>query len=221
MLTELFLKIAYAGAEWILWILVAASIISLATIVERFMFFYRQRVDIESLSKQLSEHLRAGNLRGAWDLVSTQKAVECFVVTAGLWALKRGPRACGESMLSAKAKARKSLEAGLVVLGTIGSTSPFVGLLGTVLGIIHAAHDLAESGASNPGAVMTGVFEALVATAVGLFVAIPAVIAFNAFQRKVRATLSQVDALAHLVLANAPVAPSESAPAPSVARMVT
>jgi biopolymer transport protein ExbB len=91
-------------------------------------------------------------------------------------------------------------------LGTIGANAPFIGLLGTVLGIVKAAHDMAvNSGtadAANPNAVMSGVFEALVATAVGLCVAIPAVVAFNLLQRRVRTTNAQVDSLAHLVLSS-------------------
>jgi biopolymer transport protein ExbB len=71
-----------------------------------------------------------------------------------------------------------------------------------VLGIIKAANELTGDAArNNPNAVMNGVFEALVATAVGLFVAIPAVVAFNLFQRRVRKSLSQTDSLAHLLLA--------------------
>ena len=103
-------------------------------------------------------------------------------------------------MLSAKARERGRIDAHLNVLATIGSNAPFVGLLGTVLGIIKAARDLSAS--SGASAVMSGVFEALVATAVGLFVAIPAIVAYNIFQKKVRRTFSQVDTLSHLVLAN-------------------
>jgi biopolymer transport protein ExbB len=80
-----------------------------------------------------------------------------------------------------------------------------------VLGIIKAAHEMnVAAGGHDPARVMSGVFEALVATAVGLFVAIPAVVAYNLFERKVRKRLSQVDSLAHLVLANLP--PDEMSP---------
>jgi biopolymer transport protein ExbB len=111
-------------------------------------------------------------------------------------------------MLSAKARMRPALDANLSILATIGSNAPFVGLLGTVLGIIKAAHEMnVAAGGHDPSAVMSGVFEALVATAVGLFVAIPAVVAYNLFERKVRTRLAGVDALAHLLLASASVEP--------------
>ena len=108
-------------------------------------------------------------------------------------------------MLSAKARTRSRLEARLAMLGTIGSNAPFIGLLGTVLGIVKAAHDMSSaSGSANadPNAVMAGVFEALVATAVGLCVAIPAVIAYNLLQRRVRVINANTDSLAHLVLSS-------------------
>lgn len=126
-------------------------------------------------------------------------------------------------MLAAKARMRPIVDARLSILATIGSNAPFVGLLGTVLGIVKAAHDLSGggTGTGDPNAVMAGVFEALVATAVGLFVAIPAVVAFNLLQRRVRNTMANVDSLAHLVLANVRVEtrkplPNEAPLAPPV-----
>jgi biopolymer transport protein ExbB len=91
--------------------------------------------------------------------------------------------------------------------------------LGTVLGIINAAHEMNVAAVQqNPGEVMSGVFEALVATAVGLFVAIPAVVAYNLFERKVRTRLAAADSLAHLVLANAAIEPQPPDPASPVAQ---
>jgi biopolymer transport protein ExbB len=150
--------------------------------------------------------------------VSGSDNIEHEVVAAGLPALRRGATSCAEAMLSAKARLRPLLDARLGILATIGANAPFIGLLGTVLGIVKAAHDLSGG---DPNAVMAGVFEALVATAVGLFVAIPAVVSFNLFQRRVRNTLANVDSLAHLVLANVRVdakkgAPAESSAAPPV-----
>jgi biopolymer transport protein TolQ len=73
------------------------------------------------------------------------------------------------------------LSAHLGIVGTIGNIAPFVGLFGTVLGIIRAFRDIGEVGAAGPAVVATGISEALVATAAGLFVAITAVIVYNAF----------------------------------------
>jgi biopolymer transport protein ExbB/TolQ len=199
MLTDLFLRFAYAGSEWVLWLLVILSFVSVALMVDRIIFFNKNKVDLDELIPQLKQFLKEGNLRGAWGLVADRPQIECQVVAEGLKAIQRGSEACREAMMSAAARERVRLEAHLNHLATIGSNAPFVGLLGTVLGIIKAARDLSGGDA---GAVMTGVFEALVATAVGLFVAIPAIVAYNIFTKKVRKTLSQVDTLEHLVLSH-------------------
>jgi biopolymer transport protein ExbB len=224
MLTQLLLRLTYFGAEWILWLLVVLRFVSIALIVERWFYFARTRVNADELASQLHELLRNQNLQGAWQLVKDTHTyvIECGVVAAGLVNLRNGPQACSEAMLSAKARMRTALDANLSVLATIGSNAPFVGLLGTVLGIIKAAHELnVAAGEGNPGAVMSGVFEALVATAVGLFVAIPAVVAYNLFQRRVRTRLAQTDALAHLVLADMALAtrPAETTAPATPARI--
>jgi biopolymer transport protein ExbB len=224
MLTSLFLRLTYVGAEWVMWILLLLSIVSIALMVERWMYFYRTRIDSDDLAAKLDEQLRARNLQGAWQLVKDThtQSIESAVVAAGLIALRNGAHAASEAMLSVKARMRPSLDANLSVLATIGNNAPFVGLLGTVLGIVNAAHELtADTTSNNPNAVMSGVFEALVATAVGLFVAIPAVVAYNLFQRTVRKRIADVDSLAHLILATArsegkpAAAPASPAPTPT------
>src|SRR5208283_4247536 len=112
---------------------------------------------------------------------------------------------------------RTRMERGLAFLGTLGNNAPFVGLLGTVIGIIEAFEVLgrtegagATGGALAPQAIMGSISEALVATAVGLAVAIPAVAAFNYFQRRIQSTLANTEALSKVLLAhlNAEVAPN-------------
>jgi len=204
MMTSLFLRLTHVGAEWVLWILVALSIISVALIVERWFYFLRTRTDVDDLPGKLHEQLRGHNLQNAWQLVKDSQTycIESAVVAAGLVSIRNGPQAVSEAMQSVKARMRPKLDANLAILATIGSNAPFIGLLGTVLGIIKAANELTTSDAAgNSVAVMSGVFEALVATAVGLFVAIPAVIAYNLFQRRVRKRMAEVDSLAHMLLA--------------------
>ena len=93
------------------------------------------------------------------------------------------------------------MERGLSVLATVGSNAPFIGLFGTVLGIMAAFNDLAQTNAEASEAVMAGISEALVATAVGLLVAIPAVVLYNMFTRQVRTRQTQTESLAQLLLA--------------------
>ena len=93
------------------------------------------------------------------------------------------------------------LEKNLVLLGTVGSNAPFVGLFGTVLGVIKAFHELSLQGAATGGTtVMRGISEALIATAVGIMVAIPALVAYNYFKDRVKDVMAETESLNHLVL---------------------
>ena len=95
---------------------------------------------------------------------------------------------------------RKELELGLPILGTLGSTSPFIGLLGTILGIIVSFGQLSQ-GTGSTNTVMFSLAEALILTAVGLVVAIPAVIGFNIFSRKARGVMNEISSLKDLYIA--------------------
>jgi biopolymer transport protein ExbB len=120
-------------------------------------------------------------------------------------AFTRGAHACEGAMAAARARTKKEVDSRLPILASIASNAPFIGLLGTVLGIIKASHDLTGGGGGgehDANAVMAGVFEALIATAFGLCVAIPAVVSYNYFSRRVKGTMDQVEALAQEVLAH-------------------
>ena len=92
MLTQLFLKLTFVGAEWVMWILLLLSIISIALMVERCLYFLRTKIDGDGLAARLDEQLRARNLQGAWQLVKDTHtfAIESAVVAAGLIALRNG-----------------------------------------------------------------------------------------------------------------------------------
>jgi biopolymer transport protein ExbB len=122
------------------------------------------------------------------------------VAMRGLSVRERGVDAVAEAMSSEKTRIRQDHERFLIVLGTLGNNAPFIGLFGTVLGIIKAFSDLAENTQGGADVVMAGISEALVATAVGLLVAIPAVVAFNYFNRRVRAATTATDDVAHTIL---------------------
>jgi len=200
-LTTHLLGLALVGAEWVLWLLVALSIISVTIIVERMLFYRTQSGDLDSLGEEVRNLVASGKPDEARVILAGHRHFAAHVVSAGLKEVGRGPEAVSEAMLSAKARCRRALEANLAVLGTLGSNAPFIGLFGTVIGIIKAFHDLATTTGRGPAVVMGSLSEALVATAVGLLVAIPAVLSYNYFQRKVRGLLLASDEMAHLVMA--------------------
>ena len=203
------------GAAWVLWLMLALSVVSLAIMLERAWFFWTLRDDTEALMRDLGRFLRDGDLEGARRRLESSPSAEAAVVIAGLVEADRGADAAEEAMAGASLLQRLKLERRLAFLGTLGNNAPFIGLLGTVIGIVGAFEELGRANAAPaaqgaaaaasqlaPAAVMSNIAEALVATAVGLLVAIPAVAAFNVFQRLVKATGSNTEALSHVLLAH-------------------
>ncbi len=196
---ETFLGLALLGSEWVLWLLVALSIISLAVVGERLWFYSKVRLDYHRFTRELVTHLQGKNIQAVRDLCQASDAVASQMVLRGLNVADRGPRAMEDTMASYIVGERPQLDRGLVILGTLGNNAPFIGLFGTVIGIIVAFHDLSKNAAGGPSVVMAGISEALVATAVGLMVAIPAVIAYNAFQRIVKRHIANAESVMRLV----------------------
>jgi biopolymer transport protein ExbB len=207
MLSHLFLGFTLVGAEWVLYVLILLSLLSVSLMFER-AWFYRQA------SKDLAD-FRAGIRRAAQDRnweearkaarsrVEAQRGSPADLESEMALALlnnaideqKTSTSVLEETALDSVARTRLAWESKLSVLATIGNNAPFVGLFGTVLGIIKAFHDLSQQAGTGAQTVTAGISEALVATAVGLMVAIPAVIAFNYFQRRVKAALAEAEAL--------------------------
>lgn len=199
-LADRLLGLTLIGAEWVFWILLGLSILSVAIMVERAIRLSGRRIDTAALGRELFDRLAIGDVAGTRRALGAMKSPETEVVLSGIEYVDRGSGAVAAAMASARARLRLELERNLGILGTLGNNAPFIGLFGTVLGIIKAFADLAHNQAGGITVVMTGIAEALVATALGLLVAIPAVIAFNAFQGRIRRILGRVDAAANLVL---------------------
>ncbi len=181
MLTRVLLDFTLVGAEWVLWLLVLLSVSSIALMIERTLYFARRSAQP---SPGLLKALQDGDLDAARAELSGRQGMLPEVLTAGIDAAPKGPGAVESVLLGAIASSRQGYDRFLAFLGTLGNNAPFLGLFGTVLGIIRAFADLAASGSKGgPEIVMAGISEALVATAVGLFVALPAVVAFNVFAR--------------------------------------
>ena len=202
-ITEHILSFTLLGSEWVLWLLVLLSILSITVMVER-AFAMSGRLDgFDTVCDKLGKALAAGNERAAREILGAPCSPEVRVALVGLGEISRGNTAAIEAMASTRSRERLSLEKHLGILGTLGNNAPFIGLFGTVLGIIKAFADLARNQSGGATVVMAGIAEALVATAVGLMVALPAVVAFNIFQGRIRRTMGRADVLAHLILTGA------------------
>jgi biopolymer transport protein ExbB len=129
------------------------------------------------------------------------------VAAAGLERWIMGPEAVEDVMAAALIGERLALEKRLIILGTLGNNAPFVGLFGTVLGIIRSFNDLAVTGSSGVSVVMAGISAALVATAFGILVAIPAVIANNYFNTRLEEMAASSDRLSRVLLSHLRAAP--------------
>ena len=204
MLTEKLFNIAQGGAEAILWILILLSVVSVGLIVERWITLRQIRNNSNRIKSRLREALQSHHLSDIEDLGKDRDSLEGRALSYGLRHVKESGASGLEEIFNSYALLeRPQLERSLNFLATVGANAPFIGLLGTVLGIMKAFRDLAANTGAGNDAVMLGIAEALVATAVGLIVAIPAVIAYNYFQRQVKMSIQSLETVRDLCLAYA------------------
>jgi biopolymer transport protein ExbB/biopolymer transport protein TolQ len=219
MLVERLSRIALLGSTWVLYLLLALSVVSLASALERWFFFARRSDDIDALANRFSEALEVEDFDRARRVLRESRSLEASVVLTALRWVHGGPRALADALAASLANARGQLTRSTYLLGTLGNNAPFVGLLGTVIGVIDAFHQLGDVG-QNKGAmgnVMTGIAEALVATGVGLFVALPAVVVYNLIQKKVAQVETGVEVLGKLAGAFVEARDRAGEPLPRVA----
>lgn len=198
-MTEIFRKLALLGDVWILWLLLAASILSVAVMVDRWRIFRRNRIGFHAFREQLNSHLGSGDAAAALDHALAFEAPEARIAAAGLAQYFRGAASVEEAMKAAIVLERSFFEKNLIVLSTLGNNAPFIGLLGTVLGVIKAFNDLGVAGSAGVSVVMSGISSALIATAFGILLALPAVIANNYFQTRLKRSLANAQSLIHLI----------------------
>ena len=201
-LVQTILGLPVFRSEWVLYLLLILSVISIGVILERWRFYRRHAVDVEALGAALSASLGAGDVEAAATTLRRHDALETNVTLAGLRACHLGPESAEDLIAGALGREKARYERRLGFLATVASNAPYVGLFGTVLGIMRAFRDLSTNMAEASSAVMAGIAEALLATAIGLLVAIPAVIAFNVFKARVKAATTGGETLARLLLSN-------------------
>lgn len=207
MLASLFLGLSLVGAEWVLYLLILLSVVSVSLMFERFRFYRQASNGLAEFKSSLRKAALTQNWEDAAKLArqrvqdkrTSSPDLESEMALALLdHARTNGassPEILTEVAQDSVMRTKLAWESKLAILATIGNNAPFIGLFGTVLGIIKAFHDLSQQNSAGAQAVTAGISEALVATAVGLLVAIPAVVAFNYYQRKVKSALAEAESL--------------------------
>ena len=192
------------GADWVLWLLLALLLLAIVVMVERTIYFSRHRVDSVALSKQVIAAVREGGVAKARERIQGLGGMTGGVLHAALDAWDDGVDAVEEVVAASIAREKTLYDRWLPVLGTLGNSAPFIGLFGTVIGILTAFAALGSGleGAELKGQVMSKIGEALVATAVGLGVAIPSVVAFNVFKNRIKVISAETESVARLLFAH-------------------
>jgi biopolymer transport protein ExbB len=167
-------------------ILALCSVVSLAVILERWLYYMRRsRVKRKKFMTAIKDDLKKGDIELALKKCEKSNTPFSDVVHAGLSFYGHGEKEISNNMERAVVIETNLLEKHTTIVGTIGSTSVYIGLFGTVLGIIKAFNDISSSGAGGINVVTAGISESLVCTAAGLVVAVPAVMAYNYFMKKI------------------------------------
>lgn len=181
----------FAKGGPVMWPLLLFSVLTWAIFLERLFVFFSLRPKLNRLAQSLLQSLKSGDGDAARQICHAQQPQLSEIFQAAID--NRRSREDAERIVERqKARLMHSLKKNLWVLGTIGSASPFIGLLGTVIGILNAFNDMAEKGAGGFSVVASGISEALIATAAGLVVAIVALIMYNIFVTAANQTVAGV-----------------------------
>ena len=170
----------------VVYILILCSILSIAVMIERAMYYRRlSKIKRFLFMSEFAPEVQKGNIKKAIALCEAVDAPFARVLRAGLHINSRNERLVSQAMERETVVETIKLERFISVSATIGSTAIYIGLLGTVIGVMRAFHDISLTGAGGINVIIGGISQSLVATAAGLIVAIPALMSYNYFVRKI------------------------------------
>ncbi len=192
---------ALTGGEWVIYLLLICSVIAVAVMIERGIVLSRERKELKKIKEIFYGSIETNVLEKWSGQIAGLSGVSAQVLSAGVRSSAKGADFAEQAMASVALQERRRLELRMIVLGTLGNNAIYIGLFGTVLGVIKAFRDLAEGGGAGPEIVMQGLSEALIATAVGLLVALPCVMTYNLFQKQIKDLLSETESMSRLLLA--------------------
>jgi len=181
-------------------ILIACSVVALTFIFERWLFYKQTNIDADRFFMKIKEAFRNEGTERAISVCNSSLSPLAAVVKSGLEESEKEVEVAAEMMDAMAIEQRTKLEKNLSILGTLGNIGPLIGLFGTVVGIIRAFHSLSVSGSAGPSVVAAGIAEALMTTAAGLVVAVPAVVFYNYYLRRVETVMSEIESISKKVL---------------------
>jgi biopolymer transport protein ExbB len=192
--SHLFHLFAASGPEWVTRILVGVALLTAALIVNRAVFFHRYTW---SAAIDLAPALSLGLLEEVTPRLARRAGLEIAAVLTAIEAAAEGPTAVEQAVASVIARERPRYERWLSLLATLGGSAPLLGLLGTAAGAAGALSELAHRGAGGDlaPAALSVLSQALAATAVGLLIAIPALVASRGFRRRLANALARAELL--------------------------
>ena len=199
---------ALGGGEWVIYLLIICSILTVAILIEKFIILRRERKENEKIKHRFYELIDKNNWTELAGVLSPFKGSSARMLSSALECIGQGKLEIQEKIEVMSTYERRRLEVRMIILGTLGNNAVYVGLFGTVLGVIKAFHDLSSEGSSGPEVVMQGLSEALLATAVGLMVALPCVVGYNIFQKQIKDLLIDSESMVKILLAR--VFPSDT-----------
>lgn len=178
----------------VMYVLIICSILSIGVMIERLLYFRkRSRAQRINIMESVKQAILKGDLKKALNICQTTQTPFAAVAAAGLQANTAEEKDIMDAMEREMVVQSTLLEHFISIIGTIGSTAVYIGLLGTVWGIIKTFQDIAKAGSSGINVVISGISEALVCTAAGLVVAIPAVMAYNYFIRRIQGFVTDME----------------------------
>ena len=190
--------ITASGGDWVIYLLILFSMLAVAVIIERIVVVTRQCRYQDAALTDLTDKLESG----------PKEVLKTLKHDSVLYRLTKeltdhsaaGYTALDRHLETRLAVEKRNLEKRTVILATLGNNAPFLGLLGTVLGVMKSFHDLGASAGQGPEVVMEGISQALRATAVGIFVALPCVAAFNFIKLRIKGLIIDADRFGHQLI---------------------
>lgn len=204
MFAEKIFAVAHVADQAVIVVLLIMSVVSVGMILERWFALRRVSAESRKIRARIKLALQSNSVDDVEDLARDPSTIEGRAASYALRHMKEsGSKGLEEIFNTYGLSEKPDLERFLPFLATVGSNAPYIGLFGTVLGIMKAFQDLASAPEAGQQTVMAGISAALIATAMGLFVAIPAVIFYNYFSRQVRGIMQSLESVKEMCLAYA------------------